>query len=176
MKKLKCTSCGSSNMKYRDGIWICNSCGSKYVPGREEIPRKSEEEKLAEKLIKHLNKQTDTKYAFYLADHPSQLDKYISKLRELADRLLRINPQNPYALAAGARIIAMEGYWSAITADLFISNIEQAVNNMNETERADLWEWLEDDLSMYKGKALELKPSLESKINNLEKLFQSAES
>ena len=70
----------------------------------------------------------------------------------------------------------MEGYWSAITADLFISNIEQAVNNMNETERADLWDWLEDDLSMYKGKALELKPSLESQINNLEKLFQNAES
>ena len=157
MKELKCANCGSADMEYKDGIWVCNSCGSKYAPGRSEIPHKSEEEKLSEKLMKHLNKQADTEYALYLADHPNQLEKYISKLRDLTDRLIRINPQNPYALTSGARIIAMEGYWSAITADLFISSIEQATQNMTENERADLREWLEDDLSMYKDKVLDKK-------------------
>ena len=36
MLELKCKNCNSADLEYKDGLWICNSCGSIYITDKNE--------------------------------------------------------------------------------------------------------------------------------------------
>ncbi len=36
MLELKCKNCNSADLEYKDGLWICNSCGSRYITDKNE--------------------------------------------------------------------------------------------------------------------------------------------
>lgn len=171
MIELKCKNCNSTDLEYIGGVWVCTSCGSKYLPDKTDTPRKSEEEKLVDKLLKLLNKQNDVDYVGYLLEHDKQLDKYIHNLKEVKDQLLALNSNNPYALTVEVRLIPLIGKWNEINADLFIRYIEEALDNITEKDKKELRDWLEDDFSAYKEKALECDPSLEKSVMELENRF-----
>ena len=46
MKDLKCDHCGSGELVFEEGVWVCRFCGSRYMPESGEIPKKAREEEL----------------------------------------------------------------------------------------------------------------------------------
>lgn len=91
MKELNCKNCNSTDFEYKGGIWVCNSCGSKFLPEKGEKPEKSQEEKLVEKLVKKNDKICD-------ADpFGNKYDKLANEMNDLAEQILMINDKNPYA-------------------------------------------------------------------------------
>lgn len=171
MTELKCKNCNSSDFEYLDGIWVCNSCGTKYIPDKLDIPQKSKEDKLAEELLKLIRMDEDIDYVSTLFDHPPKLEKYIHKIETVANQLEEINSKNPYASTAQARLIPLIGNWSEITADLFIFNIEDAIEHITKNDRI-IWERLEEDFSTYKDKVLEYNPGCRERIDKLDKEFK----
>lgn len=169
MKELRCLNCNSTEFEYKGGIWVCNSCGSKYIPDENERPKKSEEQKLTEKLEKLIKKWTDTDYAWYLSEHSKQMDKFMMKLKEISNEILKINDANPCALTAQVLLIVFNGKWSQSESWLFIHYIDKAKDSLSPHDF--LWEFLDEEFSTYKDKALGGDPSLKGTIDKLEEIF-----
>ena len=142
------------------------------MPDQSDKPQRSKEDKLVEKLMKTLNKQNDSDYVFDLVDNPKHLDKYVKSLQDLSDQLQEININNPYALTVKARLVPLIGNWNEITADIFIRNIEQAIESISEEDKETLWEWLKDDFMTNKERVLAHKPDLQEKISKINMLFE----
>ena len=128
MKALKCNNCNSIDLEFKNGFWECNSCGSKFIPDKEEIPKLQEEDKLVAKL-----KETMEKY-YELDDlapgYLKKVDEIYKKLDVISQQILAINPNNPYALAFEARIIAEHGIKDAWRANYFTEKLENLKEHM----------------------------------------------
>ena len=171
MKELKCKNCNSTDLKYIGGVWVCNSCGSKYLSDRDEMPKKTQEDKLVDKLTKITRKLEK-------ADDISEKglerrSRLFEELEDLSEQILKLNANNPYAFTCKMLVQVDYGLRSTVSADLFIHYIEKAVENTVPENKGDIWECLEFHFSQFKDKVLGLDPALESQIRELEKVFES---
>ena len=145
MKEFKCKNCNSTDFEYKGGIWVCNSCGSKFLPEKGEKPEKSREEKLVEKLAKEMD--------------------------DLAEEILKINDKNPYALATMAFHIQNWGIKTEDVAERYLSQVEEAVECSTEESREFIYDTC--GFSIHGMKAIaENNPGFMDRIEKLHKTFK----
>lgn len=76
IEELKCRNCGSPAISKKDGVWICENCGSKFISSS------GEEDKIP--------------YYISMAETAAENHKY-GKMNEYALKILAIDPQHAYA-------------------------------------------------------------------------------
>ncbi len=165
MKELKCENCGSSEMKYENGIWICKSCESRFIPDKNEIPVTRREEQLEDVLcdiceeIASTSEFDDTDY--------DQREKLFKKLDLVADEIIVFNKNNPYAMTAKMLIQINEGLRDKAAVNRFVEYIERAVNNSDDEAKNNTWETFGNHLARFMSKILSVDPDLEDRVYSL---------
>lgn len=108
MKRIACEACGSTDLAYKDGYFVCQYCGSRFLP-EVDLPDRAEEVKdlLAE------------------ADELFEADRYDAAVR-LYDKALRLDPKNVWAIGNRANARA----WKTTTLE---SYVHESVNGVRDT-------------------------------------------
>ncbi|MBQ6441129.1 MAG: hypothetical protein IJJ13_00870 [Lachnospiraceae bacterium] len=165
MIELKCKNCNSTDIEYKGGLWVCNSCGSKFIPDKEEIPEKSMEEQLVDELCDVCDEITETdEFNEYEYGHRERLFR---ELDILADRIIDINPNNPYAMTAKMHVQIFNGLGDKISANRFVNYIETAVNNSDDKAKENTWDTLGEHLKRFGSKVLTQDQSLKDRLYQL---------
>lgn len=169
MEELKCKNCNSSDLRNMGGVWVCDSCGSKYLLDRSEMPAKTKEDKLVDKLTKITGK---LEKADDISDKGlKRRERLFEELEDISDQILELNANNPYAFTGKMLYRVDRGLRNEISADLFIYYVEKAVHNTTPEVKDDIWECLEYHFMQFKERILSVKPELEGRIRELEKEF-----
>lgn len=163
MIELKCQNCGSSDLEYKNGIFICKSCDSKFLPEKGEIPpAKRKEEKMVERMLK-LNEKKDRCDSF----DDDDIDKYLRYSEEidiLVDRILKINDKNIYALAIGILQRICNGIKYSWDAELIVHNAELILEYATDEEMDDVKDAVTLNFLHHKKSVLEVKPDLKERV------------
>ena len=147
MTELKCKNCNSIDFDFKSGIWVCNSCGSKYLPDADEIPDKAKEDRLVDELCDICGDIESTDE--FDEDKQELRDELFRKLSMVTEQLMDINGNNPYAMTAKTLIQIYEGLNDRDSAERFVTYIETAVNNSDAEAKENTWETLEFHLDHF---------------------------
>lgn len=156
MIELKCKNCNSNDFTYKDGLWVCNSCGSKYIPEKEEFsvpqeydsaPRthkisfeetaKNKRKKLEKKLCAGFRRY---RYTDAIDEDEADRRRYLLQMvDEISQDLMRINPDNPYSAAGKAFLLAYRGIKNSDDANRFVDVMENAIKHSDLEAKIHLW-------------------------------------
>ena len=165
MKELKCQNCNSNDIEFKDGIWVCSHCGSKYVPDKNEKPQVSEEDKLIKKMIKLFEKR----------DKHDDIDKrmyYYGEISDCIQDILRINPKSAYAYAGKYLLDCANTYKTLEEAEKNMGYVEKALTYaVDEEERKCMTKSMSEHFWFHKSSVLERFPELKDKIEQLQSMM-----
>ena len=184
MKELKCQNCNSRDMEFKGGVWVCQNCGSKYIPDKDEIPDEDEESRLAKELVKAYNKQSELEFPDDILSiddsdekwekqdrkmkkYEEKYDKYEEKINTCIEKLLKINEFNPYALTIKALKRIENGLKIREHVELVVDCAEKVISHATEEEKEETLEALRDNIRFNKAKMIEVCPEIKSRIENL---------
>ncbi len=165
MTELKCKNCNSKDFEYKEGVWICNSCGSRYIADKSERPELPKETLLEDDLCDICEEIASTN-EFDEKDFDMR-EQLFRKLDSVADNLININKNNPYAMTAKMLIQVDMGLKDVSSVNRFIEYIERAVINSDQEAKDNTWDVLGDHLIRFKSIILSQDPSLEDRIHRL---------
>ncbi len=165
MTELKCKNCNSNDLEFKGGIWICRSCGSKYLPNMNEVPAPTEEDRLVDELCDICGEIEGTDE--FDEAQQERRDSLFRKLDDVTGQVMSINRNNPYAMTAKMLIQIYEGLNDSGSAERFVSYIETAINNSDSEAKENIWETLEFHLLHYADKVCELNPALHDRVGEL---------
>ncbi len=174
MKELRCPNCNSFDIDYVSGIFICKSCGGKYIPDDNEKPRKSEEDKLVDRLLKKWRKRDR-----YEEDYS---DRNIERWLECTDdidmiiyEILEINDHNPYAWAIRMLRDIEDGLKTKMDADIVVSDAEKALSYASDENIRGFIDVVKMNFSIYRDKLVGLDPGLEERVVAVEEKIKEWE-
>ena len=173
MIELKCQNCGSSNLEYRNGIFVCPFCGSRFLAEKPEIPLSDEElKKREEKLVTRLMDLHHKKVRCKALDAPSAKLwlEYSEEIDLCVEEIFEINKKNVYALTLHMLQSIEKGLKTAEDAELIVSDVEQILQNITEAEKKDVIGAVRMNYDYYKEKLMELDPSLADRIRAIDEL------
>lgn len=81
MKALECEKCGSNELEYVGGIWVCSHCGTKFIPDKDERPDSKDDELLQ----------------LYLDEARRAIEWGSDKAYKLARKAVKASPRNVQA-------------------------------------------------------------------------------
>ena len=81
MKALECEKCGSNELEYVGGIWVCSHCGTKFIPDKDERPNSKDDELLQ----------------LYLDEARRAIEWGSDKAYKLARKAVKASPRNVQA-------------------------------------------------------------------------------
>lgn len=144
MKELKCTNCGSNDLKYKNGLYICQNCGSKFIPDKDDEVTDRLEDKMCDAWI---------------------AEEY-DEAKVLSDRLINVAPLRAYGWAIrGGCLIA-----NAITdenAETIVECFEKALQYAKVDEIDDLTDFVRGHLRMNGTSILKHNDSLKDRMLKL---------
>ena len=162
MKELKCQNCNSRDLEYMGGIWVCQNCGSKFIPEKNEIPKESKEAKLTEKLVKAYNELIEI-----IDPLSSKYEKCEKRVNSLLDEIRSINPNNPHMLTISVFDRIGWGIKSKEIADDIVDMAERALKYAKPDEKEEITESLGRNMKYHKGKMASMDPELEPRIDEV---------
>ena len=147
MKELKCLNCDSKDLEYVGGIWVCQNCGSKFIPEKGEKPEANTENEdsesaLTKRLKSAYEKKCDLESEIMGYDVESaKWEKCYKKWKKSQDelsscfeRILKINPCNAYALAIAGLTQIEDGLDTKEQADNAVQCIYKAFQHITSEE------------------------------------------
>ncbi len=170
MKELRCPNCSSFEIDYVNGIFVCRSCGGKYIPDENEKPRKSEEDKLAEKLVKKLKKRD--RYDDLGEDGINKWLECTDDIDMIIADILEINSLNSYAWAVRMLRNIEDGLKSPFQAEKVVAAAENALGYAQDKDIKNIIDVVDLNFSVYKDRLVELNPNLEKRAEALEALVK----
>ncbi len=165
MTELKCKNCNSKDFEYKEGVWICNSCGSRYIADKSERPENPKETQLEDALCDICEEIASTS-EFDEKDFDMR-EQLFRRLDSVADDLININKNNPYAMTAKMLLQVDMGLKDVSSVNRFIEYIERAVINSDQEAKDNTWDVLGDHLIRFKSVILRQDPSLEDRTHRL---------
>ncbi len=131
MKVLKCEICGSNDFIKQDGVFVCQSCGTKYSV--EEAKKMMVEGTVDVKGTVQVDKTNEINNLLSLAQ--SAIDSVNGEeAYSYANRALEIEPQNPQAWFTKMKAAGLK----AILKDLKVLDVIQAGNNAIKYSNGEL--------------------------------------
>ena len=144
MKELKCTNCNSNDLKFENGLYICQNCGSKFIPDEDDKAIGRLEDKMCDAWIS---------------------EEY-DEAKTMSDRLIDVAPLRAYGWAIrGGCLIA-----NAITddnAETIVECFEKALQYAKVDEIDDLTDFVRGHLSMNGASNLRHNASLKERMLKL---------
>lgn len=165
MIELKCKNCNSADLEYKDGLWICNSCGSRYITDKNERPEFQKEAKLEDEICDICEEIAST--SEFDEEDFDKRERLFRKLDSVADNLINLNMNNPYAMTAKMLVQIDKGLRDKPGVNRFIEYIERAVDNSDQEAKDNTWDALGDHLIRFRTRILSVDPSLADRIHRL---------
>ena len=94
-------------------------------------------------------------------------EQLFRKLDSVAENLITINGNNPYAMTAKMLSQIDEGLKDIPSVNRFVEYIECALENSDQETNDNTWDVLADHLIRFKSKILSVDPSLKDRIQML---------
>ena len=131
MKALTCEMCGSTNLIKQDGVYVCQSCGTKYsVEEAKKLMVDVPDDKISSVQI---NQSSEIQNFLSLAQ--SAIDSVNgAEAYSYANRALEIEPQNAQAWFLKMKAAGL----TAILKDLKVLDVIQAGNNAIKFSNGEL--------------------------------------
>ncbi len=154
MIELKCKNCNSTDFAYKGGLWVCNSCGSKYIPEKDEMPAAIEHAAIPSgsaygktrkgELIEELR---DAFRKFHWINESDEDEEYrrdclIRIVEESTKSLMKINPDSPYVGVGKMFSLGYRGIKSQSDAKQFVEAMEIAIEHSDLEAKIRLWDEL----------------------------------
>ena len=169
MKDLKCDHCGSGDLVFEEGVWVCRFCGSRYMPEAGEIPKKAREEELEDELCDICSEIESTSEfdnsQFY------HRDRLFRELDSKASQIMSINSGNPYAMTAKMLVQIYKGLNDGKSVNNFVDCIETAVENSDDEAKENTWDTLAEHLVRFGWMVLKYDPGLKDRVYRLIDIF-----
>ena len=109
MKEIKCPNCNSKELKWENGIFHCPSCGSNFIPDTVEVPKRSEVERLTDKLIDNFNKLDTGGFLMFGKEYDRWVHRR-KKVEKICSQLEEIDPRNPNVEGVKMLLYFCEGF------------------------------------------------------------------
>ncbi len=150
MIELKCNNCGSSELMLEQGVYRCQSCGSRFLAERPD-PEKTE--KYRDKMIDAMNAFNFEKQAKYM------------------NKLLDLNPQDPYAWTGKVWLAIEEGLDTHSRECVTYAKLalKYARATATEEEYSSIKDFMYSSFLRYGRKMMRLVPDL---IKDIEKILK----
>jgi len=148
MIELKCQNCGSFDMVLKNGIYYCQSCGSRFLMEREK-PDKVE--KYRDKMIDAMQESLG---------ETEKVSKYI-------DKLLSIDPDDPYAWTGKVWWYIEHGLDDYSKECVLAAKhaLVSAHQTATEEELEDIKDFMRTHFRLYGDKMKQKAPSMIKEIN-----------
>lgn len=157
MKEFKCKNCCSSDIGYKNGFIVCNSCGSRFIPDSQEIRATNREAELEKQLVSLFNGSL------------GKLDDDTG-LQQCIKELLAINPQNNVAyvikFCKGVYISELRKV-TETWANLFFNDAERAVDTFTADSYYDILKLFELYFEHYSIRFVAKYPKYKDKMEEI---------
>ena len=166
MIELRCKNCNSKEMRYLGGIWVCNACGSNFIPEENENPPiDKKEEKLVESLVEAYGKFEE--YDPIVTDNFEKWERLESNVETAFKRLKDYNPNNAWLFVVAMLNCIRMGFKSADDACKIVYYAGRALELSNSDDLFDIKQSLEPNFMYYKDKLVDLNPILEEQADRI---------
>lgn len=176
MKELKCLNCNSKDMEYIGGIWVCQNCGSKFIPDKDEKPEEDAETVLTKRLVQAYNKKIGLDYIVDNAE--PKWEKALHKLLKCEDeidycvnRILKINDRNTYVMTILAIKQISYGKGTREEADAVVNCYYDVLKNAPSEEiRFEIVKVIKS-APFHRHEYLQLNPDLAPIVKEIEEML-----
>ncbi|MBE5834830.1 MAG: hypothetical protein E7309_09335 [Butyrivibrio sp.] len=144
MKELKCTNCSSNDLQFENGLYVCQNCGSKFIPDKEDKDIDRLEDKMCEAWI-------DEKY---------------DDAKVLSDRLINVAPLRAYGWAIRGGCLIGNGITDE-NAEIIVDCFEKTLQYANVDEIDDLTEFVKGHVRLNGSSILRHNNSLKDRLLKL---------
>lgn len=170
MKEIKCPNCNSKELKWENGIFHCPSCGSNFIPDADEVPKRSEVERLTDKLIDNFNK-LDTGGCLMLGKEYDRWERRRKKVEKICSQLEEIDPCNPNVAGVRMLLYFCEGLKNDVDAMMVVHYTENLIEYADRTENEDILALVKTYFLKYEQKILELYPNDRERVEEIKAYF-----
>lgn len=133
MKVLRCEMCGNTGLVKKDGVYVCEACGTKYT--LEEAKKMLVDGAVAIKGAVKIDKATDEQNLIILARRAYKANEY-DKAKELYARAAEINP-NDWESTFYATYCEKRYVWACKDAlTLSLNLIKNTIKNKSDQKKA----------------------------------------
>ena len=156
MKEFKCKNCCSSDIEYKNGFIVCNSCGSRFIPDSHETHAANREAALERRVVSLFNESLGKMYS--------------AELQQSVEDLLRINPKNNVAcvirFCKGVYISELREV-TETWANLFFNDAERAVDTFTADSYYDILKLFELYFEHYSIRFVAKYPKYKDKMEEI---------
>lgn len=146
MIEIKCKNCNGNDLVLRGGFYVCQNCGSKYVP--ETTDNLPNMDKLRKKMLKKFDKG----------------DYY--EARELSDKILEVDDSDAMAWVIRGGCALASGL-DSYTTGVVVKSFENAIGCVTDEDAYEVQHFIKMQTSFYWEKMCALDKTLEERIVKL---------
>lgn len=172
MIELKCQNCNSADIEYKDGLFICKSCGSRFLAEKQEKDVFDKEDKLEDAAIEAYNKHNDFQDKYLDTGKEKYLDKsleWTDRLDQCIERLLEFNPMNPYAWTFRMVRRIGQGFDDGDARKQFFEYAEKAADALKPGAKKGLVDLLQENFWFHSSLIVEKFPEYKDDADRIRK-------